>query len=139
MTDRSIRPEADPNRDVVGRYIRPQDAPDHAVVGRFFKGWRGDLYFCDSYQRNAGYWMTPVFDDHVDPGTKRTNVSERAIGSSYTVINLIYDPEAGKTWVSTTVPIDTMWRLLLLDDDARGEAIRHALEREDITYEREAT
>jgi len=55
----------------------PATDPDHPVIGRSFRGWDGKTYLCESYDPTCGYWMTAV------DGSRRTNVSERAIGRTY--------------------------------------------------------
>ncbi len=52
--------------------------PDHPIVGRFwgahsFKHDKTQVYYCDSYDSEIGYWMTNIHD-HSD----RVNISERA-------------------------------------------------------------
>lgn len=57
----------------------PQTHPDHPVVGRYwgahsFKHYKTQVFYCDSYDSNIGYWMTNIADL-----SDRTNISERAI------------------------------------------------------------
>lgn len=59
----------------------PETDPNHYVIGKYFKGM-GILWYCDSYDTQLGYWMTPVFgerDPNIYGKTERINVSERAI------------------------------------------------------------
>lgn len=51
---------------------------DHHTIGGMYLGWNGQYYLCDSWEENAGYWMTNV----ADPSDRR-NVSERAIGCTF--------------------------------------------------------
>jgi hypothetical protein len=55
----------------------------HHTVGHHFSGtnWnrvRTEIYFCDSYEENHGYWMTNVNDP-----ADRKNVSDRAIDRTF--------------------------------------------------------
>lgn len=62
--------------------MTPETHPNHETIGRRFKGWDGNIYFCDSYDPDIGFWMTRVdAPEGVEP--RRANVSERAIGRSY--------------------------------------------------------
>lgn len=62
--------------------LTPESRPDHETIGRKFRGPWGDIYYCDSYDRRIGFWMTKL--DAAGSLTKeRTNVSERAIGRTY--------------------------------------------------------
>jgi hypothetical protein len=70
-------PEDDPN------IITPKKRPDHPVVGKYFGGHsykhdKTQIYYCDSHDLRAGYWMTNVSDSE-----DRKNVSERAIGRTF--------------------------------------------------------
>lgn len=61
----------------------PQTHPDHHTVGHYFGGHSyktqsTQVYFCDSYDPEIGYWLTNVNDPE-----DRKNVSERAIGRTY--------------------------------------------------------
>lgn len=68
------------------KIITPETHPHHAVVGQHWKA-RGIIYFCDSYDRAIGFWMAPIDGQAVEDSwgltTKRTNVSERAIGRTF--------------------------------------------------------
>jgi hypothetical protein len=55
----------------------PQTDPDHPVVGHYFKGTYGLTYYCESYDPSIGYQMNAT------DGSRRTNVSERAIGRTF--------------------------------------------------------
>jgi hypothetical protein len=59
------------------KVITPTDEPNHPVLGRRFKSF-DSVYLCDSWEENAGYWMTNTSDP-----TDRRNVSERAINRTY--------------------------------------------------------
>ena len=65
----------------------PNAVPNHHTVGRHFKAHDGRIYWCDSYDRSRGYWMTAVdapaenLDD--EDGEWRRCVSERAVGSTF--------------------------------------------------------
>ncbi|MDU8351072.1 hypothetical protein RYA05_04080 [Pseudomonas syringae pv. actinidiae] len=70
--------------------ITPKTHPDHETVGQTFKAHDGELYFCDSWEENLGFWMT-----HVDApaerrddkfGKFRRNVSEQAIGRTFHIV-----------------------------------------------------
>jgi hypothetical protein len=39
-----------------------QDYPKHQVIGTFYYGFDQQVYLCDSYEDNAGFWMTNVLD-----------------------------------------------------------------------------
>lgn len=57
--------------------------PNHHTVGHLFGGPDsqkpgGAIWYCDSYDPRMGYWMT-----RCDDPSRRTNVSERAIGRSF--------------------------------------------------------
>lgn len=61
----------------------PQTHPKHHVVGRHWGAHsirfdRTAIYFCDSYDPDAGYWMQNIHEP-----TDRTCVSERAINGTY--------------------------------------------------------
>ncbi len=56
----------------------PETNPDHHTIGRKFSAWDGEIYYCDSWEENAGYWMTQVKNSEI-----RRNVSERAIGRTF--------------------------------------------------------
>ena len=57
----------------------PESHPDHWVVGHFFSGSSPNtFYYCDSYDKAWGFWMTNVYDL-----SDRRNVSERAIGGTF--------------------------------------------------------
>ncbi len=59
------------------------DEADHHTVGHLFNA-HGHTYYCDSWQPNAGYWMTPVNVSAAGwLSAKRTNVSERAINATF--------------------------------------------------------
>ncbi len=73
-----------------------QDHPDHETIGRWFKAWDGRIYFCNSHDPSCGFWMTAVLEpdgglsDEPSEGqfgevgrSRRTNVTERAIGRTY--------------------------------------------------------
>lgn len=60
-----------------------RDVPNHHTIGIFFKGWNGQIYYCDSHDSNCGYWMTGV----IDPWDRR-NISERAIGRTFHEVTL---------------------------------------------------
>lgn len=56
----------------------PETHPDHPVVGRHWgahsiKTDRTAIYFCESYDPQAGFWMTNIHDK-----SDRTCISERA-------------------------------------------------------------
>lgn len=55
----------------------PQTHPDHPTVGKYFRGYDQIVYFCDSYDSDIGFWMTPIAEG------ERKNVSERAIGRTF--------------------------------------------------------
>jgi hypothetical protein len=55
----------------------PETHPNHETVGRTFKSF-GELYYCDSYDPQCGFWMTKIGRE-----TERRNVSERAIGRTF--------------------------------------------------------
>ena len=57
--------------------ITRQTHPDHHTVGHFFTSFH-NVYYCDSYDPDCGYWMTNI-NEMLD----RRNVSERAIGRTY--------------------------------------------------------
>lgn len=61
------------------------------VVGQRFKAWDGHVYVCDSYDPRIGFWMTredaPETNKADTEGTWRRNVSERAIGRTFHVID----------------------------------------------------
>lgn len=66
----------------------PETDPNHEVIGQIFRGPFGEhLYYCDSWQENAGYWMTRVDAPEENKsdqfGVWRKNVSERAIGRTF--------------------------------------------------------
>lgn len=66
----------------------PETDPDHETIGQTFSGPFGEhLYYCDSWQENAGFWMTRVDapeENKADQfGEWRRNVSERAIGRTF--------------------------------------------------------
>lgn len=65
--------------------LTPVDRPNHDVIGQHFKAHDGKYYYCDSWVENMGYWMTEVdkTTQHIVPGGRRTNVSERAIGRTF--------------------------------------------------------
>lgn len=67
----------------------PETNPDHETIGQTFKAWDGHLYYCDSWQERAGFWMTRVDapeENKADQfGEWRKNVSERAIGRTFHV------------------------------------------------------
>lgn len=68
------------------REMMPSDHPDHDTIGRYFISGVGGIYWCDSYDPAIGFWMTPARDGDTtwsDLPTKRTNVSERAIGRTF--------------------------------------------------------
>lgn len=73
-----------------GTLITPETHPNHPVVGLCFKGWAGQVYFCDSFEFDLGFWMTRVDapeDRRQDrSGEFRTNVSSRAIGATFHAI-----------------------------------------------------
>ena len=52
--------------------------PYHHTIGKRFRAWDGEIYICDSWEENAGYWMTQEKNPDV-----RRNVSERAIGRTF--------------------------------------------------------
>jgi len=58
--------------------ITPQSHPNHHTVGKRFRGWDGNIYFCDSYDPSCGYWMTDEKNS-----SNRRNISERAVGRTY--------------------------------------------------------
>lgn len=39
-----------------------KDYPNHPVLGTFYYGFDQQVYLCDSYEHNAGFWMTNVLD-----------------------------------------------------------------------------
>jgi hypothetical protein len=69
--------------------LSPEERPDHHTIGRYFKG-DGCIWFCDSYDTQIGYWMTPVYGEMrglLQKPPERCNVSERAIGRTFHVIS----------------------------------------------------
>jgi len=52
--------------------------PNHHTIGQSFRAWDGEIYYCDSWEENSGYWMTQVKNNEI-----RRNVSERAIGATF--------------------------------------------------------
>lgn len=75
--------EAQPPEDTRRAVKTPTTHPDHPTVGHHFSGvnWRRnrtEVYFCDSYDPQIGYWMTNVYDP-----ADRKNVSERAIERTF--------------------------------------------------------
>jgi hypothetical protein len=58
--------------------ITPLTNPNHHAVGRYFKGWDGQVYYCDSYQYGPDYGMVNVVDR-----TVRKEVSSAAINRTY--------------------------------------------------------
>jgi hypothetical protein len=69
----------------------PETHPDHSVVGHLYRGPTYDrgpqIYYCDSYDSEIGFWMTNVAD-----ATDRRNVSERAIDRTFHALER-YDVE----------------------------------------------
>ena len=69
----------------------PETHPDHHTVGQTFNAWDGHKYFCDSYDSECGYWMTrvdaPEENKQDQFGQWRKNVSERAIGRTYHMVD----------------------------------------------------
>lgn len=65
----------------------PQTHPEHEVIGKTFRAWDEHQYICDSWEANAGYWMTRVDapeENRNDQHSEfRRNVSERAIGRTF--------------------------------------------------------
>lgn len=47
------------------------------AVGKRYRAYDGCIYVCESYDPSCGYWM--VRKD----GSRRANISERAIGRTY--------------------------------------------------------
>jgi hypothetical protein len=63
------------------RVLTVKNRPDHHVIGQFYTGWttgQQQIYYCDCWVQNAGYWMTNVRDP-----SDRRNISERAIDRTY--------------------------------------------------------
>ena len=63
--------------------ITPATHPKHHTVGHHYAGtnWsrvRTEIYYCDSYDPQQGFWMTNVNDP-----ADRKNVSERAIDRTF--------------------------------------------------------
>ena len=56
----------------------PKTDPEHHTIGMKFRAWDGEIYYCDSWEENAGYWMTQDKNREI-----RRNVSERAIGRTF--------------------------------------------------------
>ena len=51
---------------------------DHATIGHDFKGWNKELYVCNGWVKDQGFWMVNLNnpqDNHC--------ISERAIGRTY--------------------------------------------------------
>ncbi len=71
--------------------ITPSTHPDHHAVGRFFDGHKGPWY-CDSYDPRCGYWMTSL------DGTRRKNVSERAIDRTFHTITKTHNGDGYSRW-----------------------------------------
>jgi hypothetical protein len=61
----------------------PETDPNHHTIGQYFKAGNGIIYYCDSYDTNLGYWMTGITNLE-----DRRNVSERAIGRTFHVIEV---------------------------------------------------
>ena len=55
-----------------------QTHPNHRTIGYIYRGWNGQMYYCDSYDPRCGFWMTNVLVE-----TDRRNVSERAIDRTF--------------------------------------------------------
>lgn len=86
------------------RDLLPPAYPNDEVIGRYFISGCGAIYYCDSYDPNQGYWMTPAREGDTSwcrqPAT-RTNVSERAIGGTF---HRIYrDEDSAGVWYHTAL------------------------------------
>jgi len=67
------------------KVLYPKDLPNHHAVGKVFYAWNGQVYYCDSYDPRADFWMTNVVD-----AADRKAVSPRAINRTF--------HDAGDTW-----------------------------------------
>lgn len=56
----------------------PAECPNHHAIGRYFRGWDGQVYYCDSYHWGPDYGMVNVVDRSV-----RKEVSSAAIGRTF--------------------------------------------------------
>lgn len=102
--------------------LTPAERPNHHAIGRYFRGWDGQVYYCDSYQWGPDYGMTNVVDR-----TVRKEVSTAAIGRTFhevgtadrpAIVNDICDME--KLAVDTLVPPEALAATLLEDKDCLG-------------------
>jgi hypothetical protein len=47
------------------------------AIGKRYRGFDGFTYLCESYDPSCGYWVSR------EDGSRRANISERAIGRTY--------------------------------------------------------
>lgn len=108
----------------------PTDCPNHHAIGRLFYGWDQQVYYCDSYDPRADYWMTNV----VDSTKRRHAVSPRAIGRTYHCAGDDFKPQTpadvtGRDYylVDTRVPPEQMAYTKTTDKDCLNTEDRVAL------------
>lgn len=100
-----------------------KDYPNHPVIGTFYYGFDQQVYLCDSYEHNAGFWMTNVLDHSL-----RKCVSGSAIDRTWHSAQNDWrrdrpDDVQGKEYdvVDTTVGADLIDSVKAMDSEVVGK------------------
>lgn len=64
--------------------------PKHETIGHIFRGWDGQLYYCDSFDPRIDFFMTNILDRSI-----RKDVSVRAIGRTFHQQSTCSKPQPG--------------------------------------------
>jgi hypothetical protein len=101
-----------------------KDYPKHPVIGTFYYGFDQQVYLCDSYEHNAGFWMTNVLDHSLRKCVSGSAIDRTWHSAQNDWRRLSQDDVTDKEYlvVDTTVAPELLEAKTMMDKDVIGKS-----------------